>query len=78
MPNAPTPEDSAKLILEIFKAHSVQSGEILMGGAVNAQFLSEGGRASDYEAGLRFAIVQGWIKIEPTMIRLTDDGFAVM
>lgn len=78
MPNAPTPEESAKIILEIFKAHSVQSGEILAGGVLNAQFLSEGGRTPDYEAGLRFAIAQGWIKIEPTMIRLTDDGFAAM
>ncbi len=78
IPIAPTPQHSAKLIFEIFKAHSIQSGENLTGGVLNAQFLSQGGRAPDYEAGLRFAIAQGWIKIEPTMIQLTDGGFAAM
>jgi hypothetical protein len=42
IPIAPTPQHSAKLIFEIFKAHSVQSGENLIGGGLSRRHLPFG------------------------------------
>ena len=49
-----------------------------MKGAVNKQYLLGGGRAPDYKAGLDFAVAEGWIIVEPHMLRLTGKGFAAL
>lgn len=73
-----TAGDRAKIILSIFKDHSVRVGEVLMKGAVNKQYLLGGGQAPDYKAGLDFAVAEGWIIVEPHMLRLTGKGFAAL
>jgi hypothetical protein len=73
-----TAGDRAKIILSIFKDHSVRAGEVLMKGAVNKEFLLGGGHAPDYNAGLEFAVAQGWLTSEPNMLRLTGKGFAAL
>ena len=73
---APTPEESAKRILAIFSSHHVQSGEILMTSQLNSRFLSGEWRGSDYAVGMTLAVDYGWITLEPTMVRLTEAGFA--
>jgi hypothetical protein len=78
MASVPTPEESAKLILAIFKRHNVKAGQILMAGALNIEFLNGGGSAAEYGAGMNFALGEKWIEIEPTMVRLTAAGFAAM
>ncbi len=76
MANAPTPEESARSILAIFKIHNVQPGKVLMAGALNSQFLMAGGRPADYMAGIHFATQNGWLKLAGIMVRLTAAGFA--
>jgi hypothetical protein len=78
MASVPTSEESAKLILEIFKRHNVKAGQILMAGALNIEFLKGGSTAAEYEGGMKFALEKKWIEIEPNMIRLTQDGFDAM
>jgi hypothetical protein len=73
-----TAADRAKIILSIFKDHSVRAGEVLMKGAVNKQYLLGGGLAPDFKVGLDFAVAQGWVTVEPNMLRLTGAGFAAL
>lgn len=73
-----TAGDRAKIILSIFKDHNVRVGEVLMKGAVNKEYLQGGGQAPDYNAGLDFAVAQGWLASEPNMLRLTSKGFAAL
>ncbi len=78
MATVPTPEDSARAILAIFKSKDVRAGGILMAGQVNLQFLTSGGKAADYEAGGQYAIAHGWIELSSSTMKLTDAGFAEM
>lgn len=79
MATLPTPEESARAILSIFQAHGCRSGEALMAGAVNTQFLTgTKGRSEDYVAGLQYAGEHGWLEEGPNSLKLTDAGFAAM
>jgi hypothetical protein len=76
----PTPEESARRILQLFAAHNRRAGEILMLGAVNMQF-QEGGhyRAADLQSGLTYAAEHGWIDPDyHTAVRITEAGFSEM
>jgi hypothetical protein len=72
----PSPEESARLILAIYRHNNVPTGRVLESRALNSQFIDLDGSSADYEAGLRFAAERGWIKIEPNVVRLNAPGFA--
>jgi hypothetical protein len=75
----PTPEDSARAILAIFKAHNMRPNGMLMVGQVNTQFLTNGGKAADYAAGLQYAVHKDWlIMTRSSMLLLTNAGFTEM
>jgi hypothetical protein len=78
MATRPTPEQSARRILAILQRHNVTSGQIMMAGALNLEFLTNGGTAAEYGDGIKFAVAQEWIEIEPTNVRLTEVGFAAI
>ena len=75
----PTPEESARHLLEIF-AHSgndtLRAGQVLSRGQAKTEFLKDRRwHIQDFVAGLHYASEQHWIKIpSPTVIRLTEDG----
>jgi hypothetical protein len=50
----------------------------MMAGALNLEFLTNGGTAAEYGDGIKFAVAQEWIEIEPTNVRLTEVGFAAI
>jgi hypothetical protein len=75
MTNLPTPEESARLILAIFRYNNIQTDRFLEAGALNSQFIDADGSPADYEAGMKFAIEHGWIRIEPNVVRLNASGF---
>jgi hypothetical protein len=79
MATGPTPEESARLILSFFKDHNRRAGEALMLDLVNTEFSTRGGRADDFNAGMEYALDQGWIEMPSSnAMRLTDAGFAAM
>lgn len=75
MASVPTPEESAKRILAIFRRDNVKTGEVMMAGAVNAKFLTESGTAPQYEEGMKFALDKKWIEEALPAIRLLKAGF---
>lgn len=79
MAAVPTPEESARVILDIFKAHSCRPGQTLKGNVVKSAFLKAGGMPDGYGAALRYAEAQGWLApVSVTGIKLTDAGFSAM
>jgi hypothetical protein len=79
MATLPTPEDSARKILAIFKSHNVRPDNVLMAGAVNIAFTKGGRTAAEYTEGLKYAEAKGWIETGPnSSIKLTSAGFAEM
>jgi hypothetical protein len=78
MTSLPTPEESARLVLAIFRHHNIPPGRFLEAGALNSQFIDIDGSAADYETGVRFAIDHGWVELEPPVVRLKPPGFAQM
>lgn len=76
MAQLPTPEESARTILQQFRTENIRAGEILMRGSVEINAQKNGLRASDVEAGLKHAVDRGWIDIsDPRFVRLTEIGF---
>jgi len=84
MTASPTPEHSARAILDIFKARNCYAGDLLEIGYIKTQFLENHGSAADYAAGLMYAEDNGWLEVTPTrrdmqprdMLTLTAVGFA--
>ena len=72
-----TPEQSARAILAIFKSRNCFS-------YIKTQFLENHGSAADCNAGLLYAVDNGWLEVTPTtrdmqphdMRTLTAAGFA--
>jgi hypothetical protein len=78
MRTMPTPEESARSILAVFKARRVRPNEVLMLGTVDRIFLSRrDARTVDFTLGLRHAIDMGWVKLtgQGRQLRLTQSGF---
>lgn len=79
MPAAPTPEQSARHLLDIF-AHThderLRAGQVLSRGPARIGFLKDRQwHVHDFVAALHYASEHRWIKIpSPTVIRLTEDG----
>ena len=80
MPVEPTPEASARHLLDVFAyAHNdkLRAGQVLSRGPAKTEFLKDRQwHIEDFVAGLHYASEHHWIKIpSPTVIRLTEDGF---
>ena len=79
MATVPTPEDSARTILAIFKSHNLRPDNVLVAGAVNLTFLRDGHTEAEYTEGLKYAEGKGWLETDPNSgIKLTNAGFAEM
>jgi hypothetical protein len=55
MTASPTPEQSARAILSIFKSQNCIAGDPLRIGLIKAQFLENHGSEAEYAAGLLYA-----------------------
>ena len=82
MTASPTPEQSAKAILGIFKSQNCIAGDPLKTDFIKAQFLQNHGSEADYAAGLLYAEDSDWVEVSPApdmhprdMLKLTADGF---
>ena len=80
---SPTPEQSARAILEIFKSRNCYAGDPLQISYIKTQFLENQGSAAEYGADLMYAEDNGWLEVTPThdmqprdTLALTDAGFA--
>ena len=85
MTASPTPEQSARAILNIFKSRNCYAGDPLKISDVKTQFLESHGSAADYDAGLMYAEDNRWLEVRPSrdmqprdMLTLTAVGFAKM
>jgi len=83
MTASPTPEQSARAILDIFKSRNCYAGDPLEVTYVKTEFLANRGSAADYTAGLLYAEDNGWLEVTPTRdmqprdtLTLTAVGFA--
>jgi hypothetical protein len=83
MTASPTPEQSARAILDIFKSRNCYAGDPLKISYIKNQFIDNCGSAADYAAGLMYAEDNGWLEITPTQdmqprdtLTLTAVGFA--
>ena len=75
-----TPEQSARVILGIFKSRNCFAGDPLEDSYIKTQFVESHGSAADYTAGLLYAQDNGWLEVTPrtrgiagTMVDLSDD-----
>jgi len=80
MTASPTPEQSARAILGIFKSRNCFAGDPLETSSIKTQFVENHGSAADYTAGLLYAQDNGWLEVTPrtrgiagTMVDLSDD-----
>ena len=81
MRTMPTPEESARSILAVFKASGARANEVLMLGAVDRRFLSRrDARPVDFTSGLRHAVDTGWVELagQGRQLRLTQAGYDAM
>ena len=83
MTASPTPEQSAKAILGIFKSQNCIAGDPLRIDVIKAQFLKNHGSEADYAAGLLYAEDSDWVEVSPApdmqphdMLKLTAAAFA--
>ena len=83
MTASPTPEQSARAILGMFKSKNCMAGDPLKSDFIKAQFLKNIGNEADYAAGLLYAEDNDWVEVSPApdmhphdMLKLTADGFA--
>ena len=65
MTASPTPEQSARAILGIFKSRNCIAGDPLEDSYIKTQFLENHGSATDYTAGLLYAEDNGWLEVTP-------------
>jgi hypothetical protein len=63
---SPTPEQSARAILGIFKCRNCYAGDPLQISYIKDQFLENHGNAADYAAGLMYAEDNSWLEVTPT------------
>jgi hypothetical protein len=80
---SPTPERSARAILDIFKSRNCYPGDPLQISYIKTQFLENHGNAADYAAGLMYAEDNSWLEVAPKhdtqprdTLSLTTVGFA--
>ena len=71
MPPSPTPEQSARAILGIFKSQNCIAGDPLKTSAIETQFLENHGSATDFTAGILYAEDNGWLEVTPRDLGIT-------
>ena len=83
MTTSPTPEQSARAILGIFRSQKCIAGDPLRISLIKAQFLENHGSEAEYDAGLLYAEDSDWVEVTPApdtkphdILTLTVDGFA--
>jgi hypothetical protein len=65
MTTSPTPEQSARHILEIFRSQNCIAGDPLKISYLKTQFMENYGSAADYTDGVLYAEDNGWIEVTP-------------
>ena len=82
MTASPTPEQSARAILGIFKSQNCIAGDPLKIRFIKAKFLDNHGSEAEYAAGLLYAEDSNWVEVSaaPDMhphdvLTLIADGF---
>jgi hypothetical protein len=80
MTASPTPEQSARTILGIFKSQHFMTGDPLKISYLKTQVVQNCGSEADYTAGLLYAEDNGWLDVTPrdlgvtgTTVDLSDD-----
>lgn len=77
MATVPTPEKSARHILNIFLEFNRRPGDVLGSHNFTTGFFENPWKAADFEPGIEYAAQQKWVEILPDeKYRLTDTGFA--
>jgi hypothetical protein len=71
MPPSPTPKQSARAILGIFKSQNCIAGDPLKTNAIKSQFLENNGSAADFTAGVLYAQDNGWLEVTPRDLGIT-------
>jgi len=71
MSTSPTPEQSARAILDIFKSQNCIAGDPLKVSYIKNQFLENHGSAADYTTGLLYAEDNGWLEVTPRTLGVT-------
>ena len=61
MTASPTPEQSARAILDIFRSQNCIAGDPLKISYIKTKFLEDHGSAADYTGGLLYAEDNGWL-----------------
>ena len=62
----PTPEESARTILAIFKVMGFGSGAALQTDQVQMQFAINVGETAGFTSGLRYGVDRGWFELPST------------
>jgi hypothetical protein len=79
MATLPTPEESARAILTIIAFHNSRPDDVLVAEQINFAFRQAGGSAAEFQAGLEYAVQNGWLEIgKNNTIKLTNAGFSEM
>ena len=68
---SPTPEQSARAILKIFKSRNCYAGDPLQISYIKTRFLENHGSEADYTAGLLYAEDNGWLEVTPRALGIT-------
>ncbi|SER61312.1 hypothetical protein SAMN04487958_1024 [Vreelandella subterranea] len=79
MATLPTPEETAREILEIFVGHfNSRPGHVLRINNFTAVWHSRGLASEDFKPGMEYAVAQGWVDVQSDgdAFKLTDAGFA--
>lgn len=71
MTTTPTPEQSARAILDIFRSQNCIAGDPLKLSYIKTQFLENHGNTADYTAGLLYAEDNGWLEVTPRTLGVT-------
>ena len=71
---SPTPEKSARAILDIFKSQNCYAGAPLKISYIKTQFLENHGSAADYADGLTYAEDNGLLEVTPAHDMQPRDG----
>ena len=64
---SPTPGQSARGILGIFKSRNCYAGDPLQLGYIKIRFLENHGSAADCTAGVMYAEDNGWLEVTPPL-----------
>ena len=79
MAKLPTPEESGKRVLGIYKGDGIRPGQLITWGSLHSRFVTAQWRAADLEAGLQWCIEQGYLEEKkPKIYFLTEAGFALL